>query len=104
MKKVVVLLLTLTVLLSALLTLASCGTPPTPEAVIVKLNFLAGNEVLASFDVDLNDLKIPAFPDNPTKQGFTFDGWFFDSESFTKPANEQTIKDCFDQQLKNYTE
>ena len=57
-----------------------------PDTPTFSVNFVSngGNEI-APLTVSLG--KIPSLPDNPTREGYTFDGWYLDNETFNKSAN-----------------
>ena len=60
-------------LLAVVALLAACG-----GAVQFKLNFIVDGEVYATIDTSGNEaIKMP---EDPTKEGDTFDGWYWDKD------------------------
>ncbi|MBQ8844530.1 MAG: leucine-rich repeat protein [Clostridia bacterium] len=55
-----------------------------------KLNFMVDDELYYSveYESSSDDLKMP---DDPTKEGFIFDGWFFDKDVWLKPFDEDNL-------------
>ena len=77
----VVLMLTLTILLG----LASCNK------VEFKVDFVVDGEVYAT--VNTNGKETITIPDTPTKEGYIFDGWYCDKDSWQKPFTANSLLD-----------
>ena len=77
MKKILVALL---LSLCAILTLASCSDDSTPE---IKIDFCVGDEVFLSKSYPFGERVY--IPDaKPTKDGFVFNGWYYDEGTWQK--------------------
>lgn len=61
---------------------------PEPEMVTVTFNSNGGNEIGA---IKVEKGKTIVLPKAPTKDGFTFDGWFTDDENFKNAFTEETL-------------
>ena len=73
--------------LCVLLILAACG-----GAVQFKLNFIVDGEVYATIDTSGNEsIKLP---ENPTKEGEAFDGWYWDKDTWQKPFTANSLLDA----------
>lgn len=86
MKKIGRHIFTMALVVFALLFLASCKpqepTPePTPEPVIFEVTFNADNGSTAVV-VEVEEGNAVSEPTNPTKQGFTFDGWYLGTTEY----------------------
>lgn len=88
MKKLLILLLILTMLPVALI---SCGgdgdTTPTPYKIL----FTVDGKVVHSVTTLGDD--VVELPANPEKDGYTFDGWYWDLDTFKRPFTSSTLKD-----------
>jgi uncharacterized repeat protein (TIGR02543 family) len=75
----------------AMLSLVACSQNPIKVDIIFDSN---GGTDLTSVTYD----ETLAFetPENPTKNGYLFDGWFFDDEVFETPFSASSIKDHLD--------
>ena len=74
-------------LLATVLLLAACG-----GAVQFKLNFIVDGEVYATIDTSGNEsIKLP---ENPTKEGEVFDGWYWDKDTWQKPFTANSLLDA----------
>ena len=86
MKKILSVLFCL--LLGVLLTvgLASCG-----KDVEFNVNFIVDGETYATIGTSGEEtIKIP---ENPTKEGYTFDGWYWDNDVWEKPFTANSLLD-----------
>ena len=68
----------------SLFTCTSCGTP------VYTVHFETGTSDVVVADIDVNDGKILDEPTKPYRDGYTFEGWYVDSElkipyDFNKP-------------------
>ena len=86
MKKIVLTMLALTLTVILALGLASCS-----GNVKFDLNFVVDGEVYASISTSGNEAI--ELPENPTKEGYTFDGWFWDKDSWQKPFTANSLLD-----------
>ena len=87
MKKKLPILLTLilTVVLSVI-GLTACG------GVKFKVNFMVDGEVYATIDTSGNE--IIEMPEDPIKEGFEFDGWFWDKDTWQQPFTANSLLDA----------
>lgn len=61
-----------------------------------KIHFeTSGGTLVKSVSYDEN--KPIVFPDNPTKKGYSFDGWYFDNNTFERPYTENALVDEMNQ-------
>ncbi|MBO4308938.1 MAG: leucine-rich repeat protein [Clostridia bacterium] len=74
-------------LLAAVLLLAACG-----GAVQFKLNFIVDGEVYAT--IDTAGKEAIKMPEDPTKEGDTFDGWYWDKDTWQKPFTANSLLDA----------
>lgn len=75
-------------LLCALVTafaLVGCGK------VDFKLDFIADGEVYDA--ISTNGKEAIKLPDNPKKDGYIFDGWYWDNEIWKKPFTANSLLD-----------
>ena len=70
---------------SALFVLSACGDSP----ISFKLNFIVDNEIVKTIDTTGNE-KI-ALPNDPQKDGYAFDGWFWDKDVWEKPFTANSL-------------
>ncbi len=84
MKRKIFTLLTCLILLA--LCLASCGS------VEFKVNFIVDGENYAI--INTNGGETIKMPDNPTKEGYTFDGWYWDKDTWQKPFTANSLLDA----------
>ena len=84
MKKTLSLVFAFALVLAVLLGLASCG-----KDVEFNVNFVVDGEVYATVGTSGNEsIKIP---ENPTKDGYTFDGWYVDDKTWEKLFKKDEI-------------
>lgn len=76
------------VVCSTLFVFTACGESP----ISFKLNFIADNEIVKTIDTTGNE-KI-ALPENPVKDGYAFDGWFWDKDVWEKPFTANSLLDA----------
>ena len=84
MKKEFLFVLLLVFALSASL-FVGCGK------VDFKLNFIVAGEVYDT--ISTNGKEAIKLPDNPTKDGYIFDGWYWDNEVWKKPFTANSLLD-----------
>ena len=70
------------VLLLAIIILAACGKDK------YKVDFLVDGEIYCSLKSGENEFKLP---DAPEKDGYVFDGWYLDEDSWEKPFTQKTL-------------
>ena len=70
------------VLLLAIIILAACGKDK------YKVDFLVDGEIYCSLKSGENEFKLP---DAPEKDGYVFDGWYLDEDSWKKPFTQKTL-------------
>lgn len=86
MRKKIVLVLTLITVALFSLCLPACGK------VEFKVNFVVDDEIYATINT-LGDETIK-LPDNPTKDGYTFGGWFWDNGTWLNPFTANSLLDA----------
>ena len=72
--------------LFVILAFASCG-----QGVSFKLNFVVDGKVYAT--VDTAGQETIAIPENPTKAGDEFDGWYWDKDEWSRPFTANSLLD-----------
>ena len=82
MKKLLALVLTLMLMLAFVIGLASCNK------VEFKINFVVDGESYAEVTTDGSESI--TMPENPTKDGYTFDGWYLDDGVWTQKFTENS--------------
>lgn len=83
-RKVTAIFITLIALL--MLCLSACGK------VEFKVNFVVDGEIYAT--VDTNGNEVIKMPENPTKEGYNFDGWYWDKDEWEKPFTANSLLDA----------
>ena len=68
----------------SVLGLTACGT-----AVEFKINFMVDGEVVSTINTGGNETI--ALPDDPVKEGFTFDGWYWDNDTWQRPFTASSL-------------
>ncbi|MCR4661626.1 MAG: leucine-rich repeat protein [Clostridia bacterium] len=68
---------------------ASCGEE---EQVSYKIYFVVDGRTYAT--IDTNGNEVISMPDNPTKEGYTFAGWYFDRYTLQNPFTSNSILDA----------
>lgn len=98
MKKKLIVLLSLVVLACALIACVACNQPvddkpakPSQRAII---SFVVDGETYATIDTLGN--KVLTLPQIPTKNGYTFDGWYWDKDTWQRPFTEQSFSEVDD--------
>ncbi|MBO5909366.1 MAG: InlB B-repeat-containing protein, partial [Clostridia bacterium] len=87
MKKLFTRLIGLTVLLTVFLGLASCG-----KDVEFNVNFIVDGETYAT--VGTGGEEVIKIPENPTKDGYTFEGWYWDKDTWQTPFTANSLLDA----------
>ena len=85
MRKILVSLFTVLILTTSIFALASC------QKTECKINFIIDGEVYASISTDRK--KEFQTPNDPMKQGYTFDGWYLDNNTWQIPLLEDSLLD-----------
>ena len=85
MKKKIVILLGVVFALVLSFALTACGK------VALKLTFKVDGEVYQTISTSGNE--VISMPENPTKDGFIFDGWFWDDGTWQKPFTANSLLD-----------
>ena len=57
-----------------------------------KLNFIVDNEIYTT--INTNGEEVIKMPTNPSKEGFTFDGWYWDENYWQKPFTANSLLDA----------
>ena len=83
-RKITAIFITLVALL--MLCLSACGK------VEFKVNFVVDGEIYAT--VDTNGNEVIKIPENPTKEGYNFDGWYWDKDEWEKPFTANSLLDA----------
>ncbi|MBQ0099280.1 MAG: InlB B-repeat-containing protein, partial [Firmicutes bacterium] len=65
--------------------LTACGGSP----VSFKLNFVVDSEIVKTIDTNGNENI--ALPTNPVKDGYTFDGWYWDNGTWQRPFTANSL-------------
>ena len=86
MKRILLSLLALALILTATFGFSACG------GVEFKLNFVVDGEVYAT--VNTNGEEVISLPENPTKEGYTFDGWYWDNGEWQQPFTASSLLDA----------
>ena len=86
MKKLLLKLLILGLAIcSSLCVFTGCGESP----ISFKVNFVFDGEIVKTIDTEGNE-KV-SLPENPTKDGYVFDGWFWDKDVWEKPFTANSL-------------
>ncbi|MBQ7789316.1 MAG: InlB B-repeat-containing protein [Clostridia bacterium] len=80
-------LLGIVLVISILFVFSSCIT-----SVEFDVNFMVEGEVY--YTISTSGTEALKMPENPTKDGFTFGGWFWDDKTFEKPFTANSILDA----------
>lgn len=73
------------------MSLIACNKDSVTEKPVYTINFNTnGGSEVAAITIDASTTSI-TLPENPTKAGFEFEGWYFDNDTFANPANAATI-------------
>ena len=73
---------------SFLFVLTACKESP----ISFKVNFIVDGEIVKTIDTAGNE-KI-SLPENPAKENYTFDGWFWDKDTWQKPFTANSLLDA----------
>ena len=86
-KKILTILISILALCTCMFTLTACG-----GKVEFKINFVVDNQVYAT--VTTSGSEIIRMPENPTKEDYNFDGWFWDKDVWEKPFTANSLLDA----------
>lgn len=87
MKKILTSLLSIMAILACVCGFSACSTK-----VSFKLNFVVDNAIYAT--IDTSGDEIITLPDNPTKENYTFDGWYWDKDTWQQPFTANSLLDA----------
>ncbi len=79
-KKLLLLTLTALAFVFSAVTFASCSEPPSKPETKFKINFMMDEDVYST--IDTSGEEIISMPENPTKEGYVFDGWYWDKDTW----------------------
>ena len=85
-KKFLTFILTITAMLTCIFGLTACNK------VEFKVNFIVDGEIYSTLNT--NGEEIIKMPENPTKEGYTFDGWFWDKDTWQTPFTANSLLDA----------
>ena len=89
MKKILLKLITLCLIVcSTICVFTACGESP----VRFKINFVVDSEIVKT--IDTAGSETITLPENPVKDGYTFDGWFWDKDVWEKPFTANSLLDA----------
>ncbi len=89
MKKRLAVLITLIVtLLLSIIGLTACGGG---EEVKAKVNFIVDGETYETIETSGNEIL--SMPEDPVKEGYEFDGWYWDKTTLTQPFTANSLSD-----------
>lgn len=86
MKRGIKRILAIALILVAILTSVACGR------VDFSINFVVDGEVYDT--VSTGGREIIEMPENPTKDGYIFDGWYLDKDAWEKPFDADCLLDA----------
>ena len=84
MKKLFSRVLIILFLIISLFTISGCK-----KKVKFNVNFYVGNQIYEV--VGTNGKEVIEMPINPTKDGYTFEGWYWDEGTWFKPFTAQSL-------------
>ena len=86
MKKFTPMLCIILLAICSIFTFAACSK------VEFKVNFMVDNEVYAT--INTSGQEVIKMPTNPTKEGYIFDGWFWDENYWQRPFTANSLLDA----------
>lgn len=86
-KRFLTFILTIATMLMCIFGFSACG-----GNVEFKINFVVENEVYATVSTSGNE--VISMPENPTKDDYTFDGWYWDENTWEKPFTANSLLDA----------
>ena len=87
-RRFLTLILTLTVMLMCIFGLTACGD----KEISFKLNFVVDETVYAT--IDTSGDEVIALPENPKKENHSFDGWYWDKDTWQTPFTANSLLDA----------
>ena len=87
MKKILSILFTITLISTFAFVFSSCNS-----SVSFNVNFMVDGEVYNT--VSTEGKETITIPENPTKEGYTFDGWYWDNETWQTPFTANSLLDA----------
>ena len=89
MKKhnVLKLIFALVLLLTAIFMLSACKPGESP--ISFKVNFVVDGEIVKT--IDTSGKEVISLPENPAKENYTFDGWFWDKDTWLRPFTANSL-------------
>ena len=87
MKKFLSILFTITLISTLAFVFSSCNS-----SVSFNVNFMVDGEVYNT--VSTEGKETITIPENPTKEGYTFDGWYWDNETWQTPFTANSLLDA----------
>ena len=85
-KRFLTLIFTITAMLLCIFGLSACGK------VDFKVNFVVDGEVYATLNT--NGEEVIKMPENPTKDDYVFDGWYWDKDTWQTPFTANSLLDA----------
>ena len=86
-KKIILTLITLLMVCMTMFSLTACD-----DNVEFKIKFVVDDQVYAT--VNTSGSEIIRMPENPTKDDYNFDGWFWDKDVWEKPFTANSLLDA----------
>ncbi|MDD6994762.1 MAG: leucine-rich repeat protein [Candidatus Borkfalkiaceae bacterium] len=85
-RRFLTLIFTITAMLTCIFGLSACGK------VDFKVNFVVDGEVYATLST--NGEEVIKMPENPTKDDYVFDGWYWDKDTWQTPFTANSLLDA----------
>lgn len=85
-KRFLTLIFTIAAMLTCIFGLSACGK------VDFKVNFVVDGEVYATLNT--NGEEVIKMPENPTKDDYVFDGWYWDKDTWQTPFTANSLLDA----------
>ena len=83
-RRFLITLLSVISLITMAFSFIACDTTP-----VLKVTFNVDGEIYETVDVKME--QVITLPQQPTKEGYTFDGWFLDDITFQRPFTENSM-------------